>query len=97
MSTDAPLKTQRLAALAFCSAWYIISGSIGLNALIKANQRETHFRKQAPAGVTLNFHINGSFSHPPISCPHLALHRAQISINLVLSLRPFALFQGSSQ
>lgn len=35
MSTDSPLKTQRLAALAFCAAWYIISGSIGLNALIK--------------------------------------------------------------
>ncbi|KAI0001184.1 hypothetical protein BJV77DRAFT_1155602 [Russula vinacea] len=58
MSTDSPLKTQRLAALAFCAAWYIISGSIGLNALIKANQRETHLRKQAPSGVTLDFHIN---------------------------------------
>jgi hypothetical protein len=35
MSTDSPLRNQRLAALALCAAWYIISGSIGLNALIK--------------------------------------------------------------
>ena len=33
----------------------------------RANQRETHFRKQAPPGVTLDFHINGSFSHSPIT------------------------------
>lgn len=35
MSTASPLRKQRLAALAFCAAWNIISGSIGLNALIK--------------------------------------------------------------
>jgi len=58
MSTASPLRTLRLAALAFCAAWYIISGSIGLNALIKANRTETRFRKEAPNGVTLDFHIN---------------------------------------
>jgi hypothetical protein len=58
MSDASPLRKQRLAALALCAAWYIISGSIGLNALIKANQTETRFRKQAPPGVTLRFHIN---------------------------------------
>ncbi|KAN0125881.1 hypothetical protein V8E52_001088 [Russula decolorans] len=58
MSTASPLRKQRLAALALCAAWYIISGSIGLNAQIKANQTETRFRKEAPQGVTLKFHIN---------------------------------------
>lgn len=58
MSTASPLRKQRLAALALCAAWYIISGSIGLNALIKANKTQTRFRKEAPPGVTLRFHIN---------------------------------------
>ena len=35
MSTVSPLKKQRLIALALCAAWCVISGSIGLNALIK--------------------------------------------------------------
>lgn len=78
MSTASPLWKQRLFALALSWAWYVISGSIGLNALIKyvpycafvrgplcnfnqhrSNQRQTLFRKKAPAGVTLDFHING--------------------------------------
>jgi len=58
MSTDSPLRKQRLAALSLCAAWYIISASVGLNALIKSNQTQTRFRKKAPPGVTLEFHIN---------------------------------------
>jgi hypothetical protein len=34
-SETSPLRKQRLVALALCWAWYTISGSIGLNALIK--------------------------------------------------------------
>jgi len=58
MSTYPPLKKQRLVALALTAAWCIISGSIGLNALIKSNQTQTRFRKEAPPGVSLTFHIN---------------------------------------
>ncbi|KAI0254570.1 hypothetical protein BJV78DRAFT_928869 [Lactifluus subvellereus] len=57
MST-APLEKQRLVALALCWAWAVISGSIGLNALIKSNQTQTRFRKEASPGVTLQFDIN---------------------------------------
>jgi len=57
MST-APLKEQRLVAFALCLAWAIIGGSIGLNALIKSNQTQTRFRKEAPPGVILHFDIN---------------------------------------
>ncbi|KAI0292026.1 hypothetical protein BC826DRAFT_1105740 [Russula brevipes] len=58
MSTVSPLRNQRLLALALSAAWFTISGSIGLNALIKSNQTQTRFRKEAPAGVTLEFHVN---------------------------------------
>jgi len=52
------LRKQRIVALALSAAWCIISASIGLNSLIKSNQTQTRFRKLAPAGVTLQFHIN---------------------------------------
>jgi len=61
MSHDSPLRTQRLVALALAAAWSIIGGSIGLNALIKSNQTQTRFRKEAPPGVTLKFHINDTY------------------------------------
>jgi len=52
------LRKQRIVALALSAAWCIISASIGLNSLIKSNQTQTRFRKLAPAGVTVQFHIN---------------------------------------
>ncbi|KAI9451780.1 hypothetical protein F5148DRAFT_532466 [Russula earlei] len=58
MSYNSPLKNYRLVALALCAAWGIISGSIGLNALIKSNQLQTRVRKLVPPGVTIQFHIN---------------------------------------
>ncbi|KAN0130084.1 hypothetical protein V8E53_012029 [Lactarius tabidus] len=53
-----PLKKQRLVAIALSWAWFVIAACIGLNALIKSNQTETRYRKLAPKGVTLVFHIN---------------------------------------
>ncbi|KAF8266234.1 hypothetical protein EI94DRAFT_1586480 [Lactarius quietus] len=53
-----PLKKQRLVAIAITWAWFVVSACVGLNALIKSNQAQTHDRKLAPQGVTLEFHIN---------------------------------------
>jgi len=52
------LRQQRILALALSAAWCIISASIGLNSLVKSNQTQSRFRKEAPPGVTLQFHIN---------------------------------------
>jgi len=56
-----PLKKERLIALSLSWAWSVVAACVGLNALIKSNQTETHFRKLAPAGVTLKFHINDEY------------------------------------
>ncbi|KAH9965261.1 hypothetical protein BC827DRAFT_1153585 [Russula dissimulans] len=58
MSTASPLRKQRVVALALCWAWSIISACVGLNALIKSNQTQTRFRKEAPSGVILRFHLH---------------------------------------
>jgi hypothetical protein len=53
-----PLKKERLIAITLSWAWFVIAACIGLNALIKSNQTESRYRKLAPKGVTLKFHIN---------------------------------------
>ncbi|KAI0260759.1 hypothetical protein BC834DRAFT_973211 [Gloeopeniophorella convolvens] len=57
-SAHSPLKNQRLIALALCWVWCIVSACVGLNALIKANQTKSRFRREAPPGVTLDIDIN---------------------------------------
>ncbi|KAI0300561.1 hypothetical protein B0F90DRAFT_1723965 [Multifurca ochricompacta] len=58
MATVSPLRIQRLVALALCWAWGVISGSVGLNALINANRSQTRLRKASPPGVTIKFNVN---------------------------------------
>ncbi|KAI0002524.1 hypothetical protein BJV74DRAFT_604703 [Russula compacta] len=86
MSTD-PLRKQRLTALSLCSAWCIISGSIGLNALIKSNQTQTRFRKLAPPGVTLEFHINDLYQPGVIVTTICAILALLATIFLFVTLR----------
>jgi hypothetical protein len=87
MSTASPLRKQRLAALALCAAWYIISASIGLNALIKANRTETRFRKEAPPGVTLSFHINDLYQPGVVLTTVCATTALLATIFLAVTLR----------
>jgi len=86
MSTYSPLRKQRLAALALTAAWCIISGSIGLNALIKSNQTQTRFRKEAPPGVALDFHINDLYQPGVIVTTVCAILALLAVIFLVMTL-----------
>ncbi|KAF8900707.1 hypothetical protein CPB84DRAFT_1918492, partial [Gymnopilus junonius] len=52
-----PLRTARLLTLGLAWCFAVISGSIGLNALIKSNQQKSHLRKLgAPATVDIDTH-----------------------------------------
>ncbi|KAJ3757578.1 hypothetical protein EV360DRAFT_45739 [Lentinula raphanica] len=48
-----PLKTHRLLALFMAFAFAVISGSVGLNALVKSNQQKSTVKKLLPEGTTL--------------------------------------------
>ncbi|PPQ75170.1 hypothetical protein CVT26_008700 [Gymnopilus dilepis] len=57
VSPAGPLKTTRLLTLGLAFCFAVISGSLGLNALIKSNQQKTQLKKLgAPATVDIDTH-----------------------------------------
>ncbi|TDL16088.1 hypothetical protein BD410DRAFT_795718 [Rickenella mellea] len=57
----APHRLARLVLLALTWAFGVISGSLGLNALIKSNQSKSYVKKNAPSGVTVSINTNDIF------------------------------------
>jgi len=51
----------RLISLSLAFAFSFISGSVGLNALIKSNQQKSAIRKDLPAGTSVNVNDNDVF------------------------------------
>ncbi|KAJ3799863.1 hypothetical protein GGU11DRAFT_465294 [Lentinula aff. detonsa] len=56
-----PLKIHRLLSLFMAFAFAVISGSVGLNALVKSNQQTSTVRKLLPQGTSLTVDDNDVF------------------------------------
>ncbi|KAG6864067.1 hypothetical protein C0991_000419 [Blastosporella zonata] len=60
-STDVPLRNAVLGSLFMAWAWGVISGSVGLNALIKSNQEKSRFKKLVPPPTKITINTNDVF------------------------------------
>lgn len=60
-SAVVPLRGAVLGSLAMAWAWGVIAGSVGLNALIKANQQKSRLRKGVPAPTIVTIDTNDVF------------------------------------
>jgi len=62
MSTpQAPLRNARLVALSLAWCFAVISGSMGLNSLIKSNQSQSSLKKQVPPPTVLVIDVSDAF------------------------------------